>query len=143
MIRNAWELSKNKVHGRCSAYTGLMKFHKHIHSGVGLVVHGLTPFLQDFYRGQKLGNFIVPYDISDNIIGLFYQFNLWQSSKGICEEGINHHPIHLGLHSMLTKDPVLCGDSVLGSLVCESECNYLCDLNLWSCHVQYGDLPWL
>lgn len=119
-----------------------MQYHTHIHSAVGKIVYGKTPFLRDFYKGQKLGSFVVPYDISDNIIGLFYEFRLWQSSRGICEKGIDHCPVHMGLNSMLTERPVLTGDSVHGRLVCESECDYLEHLSLWSCRVKYGDLPW-
>lgn len=96
---------------------------------------------QEYKKGEKLDGFTLPFPVFDSPDGLFRRFGLWQSSKGICLQGLDHEPVSIGEHTMLTEKPVLVGDSVLGKSVLHSECQYRDRWGLWDCRVVYGHPP--
>lgn len=110
-------------------------------SRVGQPFYNFSLEKQEWKKGEKIGGFVLPFNIFDSVDGLFRRFMLWQSSNGVCLSGENHNPFWLGKYTMRTKTPVLVGDFVHGVSVLESECDYLDRLGLWECRVVYGQPP--
>lgn len=112
-----------------------------IDSRVGWPLYGESQTKQEYIKGEKLDGFTVPFNIFDNIYGLFHRFRLWHSTSGICVLGPDHQPVQVQSHYIFTQEPVLVGDSVFGERVLSSYCQYVERLGLWSCRITYGNLP--
>lgn len=110
-------------------------------SRVGRPFYNFSLDKQEFKKGEKIDGFVLPFNVFDSVDGLFRRFGLWQSSHGVCIRGKDHRPFSIGKYTMLTDDPVLCGDAVLGSYVLESECEYMDRWGKWDCRVIYGTPP--
>lgn len=111
-------------------------------SRVGLPFYDFALDRQEWLKGEKIGGFTLPYNVFDSTNGLFRRFGLWQSSKGVCLDGVTHNPVWLGKFTMQSRRPVLVGDYVIGEgQVIESECDYLDRHGLWECRVEYGKPP--
>lgn len=110
-------------------------------SRVGRPFYNYSLDKQEFKKGEKIDGFVLPFNVFDSVDGLFRRFGLWQSSNGICLPGKEHDPFWVGHFTMQTRVPVLVGDTVLGKMVIESECDFLDRFGLWECRVEYGEPP--
>lgn len=110
-----------------------------IFSRVGVPLD-LSPKKKEWKRGEKLDNFVVPFNTYDSVYGLFSRFNLWQSSNGVLSPGKIHEPFDQGHLFAFTKYPVLVGD-VCKEMVIESDCEFLSKFKLWKCELRFGTPP--
>lgn len=108
---------------------------------IGIVGQQLPIYIK---KDMSFGYFSAPYPLLGNKAQIFQRFNLWESSNGICADGIIHDHRNSGKFDIRTKKPILAGDYVkFGNKkfqVIASRCQLLDATDFWACHVSYGIL---
>lgn len=86
-------------------------------SAPGIPTMGIDMKKIYFAKGEKIGNFVVPFNIAGTTAEIYYRFGLWNSTNGVCMPGKDHKPISGGKYKWVSREPVLCGDKILGKAV--------------------------